>query len=185
MKIGLTGASGTGKSTLAKWISEHYGYEINPIGSRTVAKEMGYDNPYDVDKAGKRTEFQNKLLEDKLNWEKSKESFVSDRTTFDNLVYATLHDIHGLDDAYINKAIGGMQQYDVVFYCPLDSFINLDEDPMRVSSMHYHKIYDAALMGYINKFVPMINVKHLTMPDLAVRKGVVKRFCDWKISMEK
>ena len=57
MRIAFCGASGTGKSTLAKWIVENAaelkldGIELNPVGSRSVAKAMGFSSPYDVDKA--------------------------------------------------------------------------------------------------------------------------------------
>lgn len=57
MMIAMIGVSGTGKSTLARFISEQYGYPINPVGSRSVAKEMGFvgpdgeGRPYDVDRA--------------------------------------------------------------------------------------------------------------------------------------
>ncbi len=51
IRVGFTGASGTGKTTLAKAIAECFGVPLNPVGSRSVAKSMGFDNPYDVDKA--------------------------------------------------------------------------------------------------------------------------------------
>lgn len=50
-KIAFCGAAGTGKTTLAKWVSEEFGLPINPVGSRSVATAMGFDSPYDVDKA--------------------------------------------------------------------------------------------------------------------------------------
>lgn len=59
MKIAFAGASGTGKTTLARWVSDTYGLPLNPVGSRSVAKEMGFvgpdgeGRPYDVDKANR------------------------------------------------------------------------------------------------------------------------------------
>lgn len=61
-QIAFTGASGTGKSTLARWLAEELGVPFNPVGARSVAKAMGfYDpstgeaRPYDVDKASLET----------------------------------------------------------------------------------------------------------------------------------
>jgi len=51
MKIAFAGASGTGKTTLAKYLSEKLDLPFNPVGARSVAKKMGFDNPYDVDRA--------------------------------------------------------------------------------------------------------------------------------------
>jgi len=58
VKIAFIGASGTGKSTLARFIAERFNLPINPVGSRSVAKEMGFvdpvtgeGRPYDVDRA--------------------------------------------------------------------------------------------------------------------------------------
>lgn len=152
MRIGFTGASGTGKSTLAEWVAEKYELEFNPVGSRPVAKAMGFDNPYDVDKAGKRAEFQRRLLDDKVSWELEHESFVTDRTTFDNLLYTALHDIKAASMDQVDKAIAALQRYDLIIYCPLEIFCNIDGDPNRVAEMAYHRIYDAALCGFFMKF---------------------------------
>lgn len=57
MKVAFAGASGTGKSTLARWVAETYNLPFNPVGSRSVAKSMGFvgedgeGRPYDVDQA--------------------------------------------------------------------------------------------------------------------------------------
>lgn len=51
MRIAFAGSSGTGKTTLARFVSETYGLPINPVGSRSVAQAMGFSSPYDVDRA--------------------------------------------------------------------------------------------------------------------------------------
>jgi hypothetical protein len=51
MRIAFVGASGTGKTTVAKVLAERLGLPFNPVGSRSTAKAMGFEGPYDVDKA--------------------------------------------------------------------------------------------------------------------------------------
>lgn len=58
MRVAFAGASGTGKSTLAQWLSLELGLPMNPIGARSVAKDMGFvdpvsgeSRPYLVDRA--------------------------------------------------------------------------------------------------------------------------------------
>ncbi len=51
MRIAFAGASGTGKTTLAKWLAARQGLELCPVGSRSIAAEFGFATPYDVDKA--------------------------------------------------------------------------------------------------------------------------------------
>lgn len=51
MRVAFAGSSGTGKTTLARFVSETYGLPINPVGSRSVSQAMGFSSPYDVDRA--------------------------------------------------------------------------------------------------------------------------------------
>lgn len=150
MRIAFCGASGTGKTTLAKWVAETYGVPFNPVGSRSVAKNMGFDNPYDVDKAGKRAEFQQRLLAEKIEWESQHDTFVSDRTTMDNLLYTMIHDVYSIDDTTIDQAVQGMARYTLVWFCPIKSFLNLGGDPNRVSNKAYHRLYDVTMPALLS-----------------------------------
>lgn len=167
MRIAFTGASGTGKTTLAEWIQEEYSLEYNPIGARSVAKAMGYDCVYDVDIAGNRYEFQRSLLKGKVEWEAKHDSFVTDRTTYDNLLYAVLHDIYGIElDDHLDIADKALRRYDLIIYCPLRAFHDTKGDAQRVADFAYHKIYDACLGGlYLQSGVPYVTLKESDLKD--------------------
>jgi len=59
--VAFTGSSGTGKTTLAKWLAKELDVPFNPIGARSVAVDMGFVDekgearPYDVDNASLKT----------------------------------------------------------------------------------------------------------------------------------
>ena len=154
IRLALAGASGTGKTTVARWVSSTYKIPMNPIGSRSVAKSMGFQNPYDVDKAGRRAEFQRKLVTEKCGWEAAHEDFVVDRTTLDNLAYTMLHDVYSVDRSLLNDIVQGLGRYTHIVICPVDVFINLGEDPNRVKSEVYHELYDTTIQALIRKYTP-------------------------------
>lgn len=153
-RIAFAGASGTGKTTLAKYVSEKYGLPMNPVGSRSVAQAMGFENPYDVDKAGKRAEFQRRLAEEKMAWETANPRFVTDRTVFDNLVYTMLHDVHSVSAYMFENIRQGFQRYTKVIFFPIKSFCNPGDDTNRVKNMTYHRLYEAALIGLFESYFP-------------------------------
>jgi molybdopterin-guanine dinucleotide biosynthesis protein len=140
LRIAFCGPSGTGKTTLATYISQMYGIPLNPVGSRSVAKAMGFDSPYDVDKAGKRAEFQRRLVTEKIAWEAVHDQFVTDRTTFDNLAYTMLHDVAAIDEALYDQVCEGFGRYRFVYYLSSRVFCNPAGDPNRVQDMTYHKL---------------------------------------------
>jgi len=153
MRIAIAGASGTGKTTLANAIAERYSLPINPVGARSVAKSMGFDNPYDVDKAGKRVEFQRKLFEDKRRWELTNDRFVTDRTYLDNLTYCALHMADQLPDNAIEGFRLAMARYQVVFVLDMADFQRLD-DGVRKTNLEYHRLYqETALSVYFSKWL--------------------------------
>lgn len=173
IRIAFAGASGTGKSTLAQFVSEHYGVPVNPVGSRSVAAEMGFTSPYDVDQAGKRSEFQHRLLRAKVTWEAERESFVTDRSTCDQLLYWMLHDVRSVGDASLDLVKVGMLRYTHVAYCPVDRFRSREADAARVTDETYHAVYDAALIGLLAKYTETSRLWELKSGDLEERKDEV------------
>jgi len=148
MRIAIAGASGTGKTTLANAIAERYSLPINPVGARSVAKSMGFDNPYDVDKAGRRVEFQRRLFEQKRDWELANDRFVTDRTYLDNLTYCALHMADQLPDNAIEEYMEAMKRYEMVFVMQISEFQSL-EDGVRKTSRTYHRLYEELLFRLI------------------------------------
>lgn len=169
-RVAFCGASGTGKSTLAEWVSDRYGLPLNPVGSRSVAQAMGFATAYDTDAAGKRSEFQNRLVREKIAWEAERGEFVTDRCTFDNLAYSMLHGARDVSADYFALACDGMQHYECVVYCPASVFIDVGSDHHRVADATYQQLYDATLWGLLQRFrFPRTRLVVMPYPQLEHR----------------
>lgn len=150
LRVGFCGASGTGKTTLMRAVADEFGLEVCPVGARSVTKAMGFENPYDVDAAGRRVEFQKRLIEEKIEWESARDSFVTDRTHFDNLAYATMHQPR-LAQWELDRFFDQMRaRYTHVVYCPLSEFQHLGDDPVRVKEPGYHWLFDRVLRAFLD-----------------------------------
>lgn len=152
LRIAFAGASGTGKTTICEYLTTELGLPFNPVGSRSVSKAMGFDSPYDVDQAGRRAEFQRRLLSEKAAWEAEHDGFVTDRTTLDNLAYTMLHDVYCVTADMLDQAIEGMARYTHIVYCPVDVFCHVGDDPARVKDTTYHTLYDIVVEGLIHRY---------------------------------
>ena len=150
MRVAFAGASGTGKTTLMRHIVEKTGLEVCPVGSRQVAEAMGYGSPYDVDADGKRDQFQRRLFAEKRTWELGRESFVSDRSAFDNLVYATMHGVR-MPVAELEEYVEAMRYYTHVIYLPVSAFHHVGDDPHRVREGGYHAMFDVILRALFSE----------------------------------
>ena len=92
MSIGLCGASGTGKTTLALTYSKYAKVEYLPSLAREVYKALGLNPSADYTFAT-RLKIQRAILETtEVQYRKSSKNFISDRTPLDFLAY-TLADI--------------------------------------------------------------------------------------------
>ena len=174
VRLAFCGASGTGKTTLAKWAADVLHAELNPVGSRSVAKAMGFESPYDVDAAGKRGDFQRKLQADKVIWENLHPNFVTDRTTLDELTYTAMHDVKAIDARYFSLAFDHMEKYTHVVYCPVATFHDPGDDPARVKDITYHLVFDAILYGFLRRWGGQRLV--MDVEGIEARRDMLSRF---------
>lgn len=193
MRIGFTGASGTGKSTLARFVAETFGLEMCNVGSREVAKLMGFDSPYGVDAAGKRKEFQHRLLLEKTTWERERDRFVTDRTMLDNLAYSILHGVRDVDAEFMAACFKGLARYDVIFFLAVDDFCEPVDDAARVKDLAYHRAFEATLRGlYLRaarersdlprSVAPPLRIEPVLASDLEARKREVERVVRYRFA---
>lgn len=195
IRLAFSGAAGTGKTTLAELVSEKTGLPICPVGSRTVCRAMGYDNPYDVDAKGGRLAFQIELMKRKAEWEQAHHDtgFITDRSHFDNLAYTVLHMRGILRNAQDPQPYAGtiadllqlyvraQSIYTHVVYFNIASHQKLGDDVDRMRDEHYHVFYELVLKGLHTYFTDSdrrYNYKLLYKSDVYERWIEVLQFLE-------
>ncbi len=119
MKVGLTGTSCSGKTSLSKYISEYFKFDIVKEIARKYTKEsLQFEN------------IQYEILFDQIRSEIfSGKNVITDRTVIDNYMYIILH--HKVRKDVLNLIRAWVQTYDIIFLCKKLPFI---EDGYRINS---------------------------------------------------
>jgi len=158
-RIAFAGASGTGKTTLAKHVASALGLELQPSFARQVAAEMMVASPYDVDALGRRGEFQLRVLNATLGWQlpRLQKGFVADRSIWDAHAYTCEHCDVGTTSAHLMHivrachaaGVATSELYTQVVVCPMDSFFVLGDDPARKKDYTYHRRFEKLLTQFL------------------------------------
>jgi len=180
MKIALSGCGGTGKSTLANEVGRRLNIPVIQEYAREIAAEMGIDNLRSM--SPERTyEFQIKILERKTIEESKHHTFISDRSTADNIAYYLRWCSRDVSDernaAYINRCIEAMKSYDRIIVLPWNS-IPLENDGFRSSKLYYQYGIHCLILGILQE--TGITYEILKEPDMEKRVQYIVGLYDIK-----
>lgn len=124
IRIGIVGAGGTGKSTLARDISSSLG--IKCLLSKGITQRILDDDGYDygsgiqIEKFLSTKERQQKIFSATMSLHGSEPEFVSDRTSLDFVAYGIM-EMHDSDTKYLDKMYElcrkEMSRYTHVVFC--------------------------------------------------------------------
>lgn len=171
MRIGIYGPSGTGKSTLAKYIAETYDIPFITTSTKPLWEKLGVESHADLIhktnmKPGFGMKFQWDVLGYRIDALDGKASFVTDRTPIDNAVYTLLQCADKAPfneiDNYIKMCIKYLDMFDEVIYLPFNNEIPLEDDGMRIINPYYQRLVGNTF-DMVEKMMNVPNQKRLKL----------------------
>ncbi len=172
MKIAFTGAGGTGKTTLAKYISQKWGIPYVGSVSREVMKEMGIESEMAQQNMHEDVllELQRGIYERRKTKLASLNSYVTDRCALDNYIYglrrcgaALTEDVRA---EWEKGAIEDLYAQDLVFHTPIGLF-QTEADGVRVTDASHQHLMDAAMYGFLCKHAFDKQAGHVYIVNMA------------------
>ncbi|MDT8901856.1 ATP-binding protein [Anaeroselena agilis] len=162
MRIGISGAHGVGKTTLARKLQRitklHRIHEV----ARTVAAEMGFTDNDQIMAADRETVriFQQRIYYRQL-WAEENE-FISDRTVFDVIAYMRLYGLdQGLIIDFTRHAAQHSKEYDLIIFCPIPTG-EIKNDGFRLT--------DIVSQAYIDSYLKDLLINHAQCPVVYLPK---------------
>lgn len=139
MRIGIIGAAGTGKTSLAKNLAAHLGTTYVPDHVLTVLREMGRDSWRGVSDVKQRKKVREDALRRKISAENEQSAFVSDKTTVDYLAYwlqnQSEHEDAPTNTRFVTECRTAAARYDVLVCLPyrdvVDFGVGRSQDPIH------------------------------------------------------
>jgi len=154
MKIAISGAHGVGKSTLAALLATELQLPLIEEVARTVAREMGYMSTQEIVAANviDKERFQKTVLSCQLNTEfrYCAKGFVSDRSVIDIAAYMSWYKLPEAIGVKKNAIEYARNNYDLIFYIPLDER-PVEDDGFRLVDRKSQEQIDRLIAGMVAK----------------------------------
>jgi adenylate kinase family enzyme len=146
MRIVIIGPSGTGKTTLAKELSERNKIPFISASAKDLFNCYGFKNHNDIVKCGiidpkKGLQFQMELIQTRNELFRTNKSFISDRSPIDVWVYFLLQNSSQLSYNQCNymeeNFRTGLSYIDKIIFLPFTSSIEIENDGVRVINPYF------------------------------------------------
>lgn len=163
VKIGLTGAGGTGKTTVMRLVAKALGVPELPSVVRGVFEDFGVK--HEAEQLAWQTErkwqLQRAIFDRRLKVESEyPNGFISDRTILDHLMYCYIRAAEAVSDATAldleSMVVENLRSYDVLVFFPAGQFVPSD-DGFRQEGLAYQMLQDCFLRGFLDRH----RIRHL------------------------
>lgn len=207
IKIGVSGASGVGKTTLSKAISEKFNIAFITGSARMSLTQEdlselmsirglknNWSNKNHLDNILNSLidppfglELQNRILNRRKVCLESSNSFITDRTPIDNMVYFMMQNsvVLGPGDTinYINSCVDVLlKNFDVVFFIRTSGMEDVEDDGLRINNLPYQMMIDNIFKyitsTYIQSRDNAIPVFEINTRDLGKRVEQVSHYIE-------
>lgn len=168
MKIGLSGAGGSGKSTVAEAVFERLhnnGFSVGLINEvarwvfREFSEEHGFKNLTEIRRSDKYINFQKRILDEQIKLERDFEQMfdivICDRTIYDIYMYAFLYsDSESFESflKYYNYRKQNFKEYDKIFLFEYLKGVNVD-DGFRTPDINYRSGQEVILKNILRDYI--------------------------------
>lgn len=193
-KIMICGPSGTGKTTMANFISEKFNLDFLKSSAGDLWPKFGFKNHLDSIKKIKDNPnlgfaYQYEVLTKRQmaidEWEKSKRigGYVMDRSFIDMYAYASM-ELGGLvDDRFLDiiyeDCKKGMEDVTHIIFIPFTDDVILENNGRRVISKHFQKLVNGVIKNTLysrNFLTEGTKIYELYIWDLEERKNVITQW---------
>lgn len=156
MKIGMSGAGGTGKSTTAVMLTEKLGLPLRPSPSRSVFAKLGItaeddQNGMDFDLRWQLQTGIHYAIQDQIA---EYSNGVYDRTTLDNFFYLISRcpetDAEDIEE-FEKQMVAALRSFDLLLYFPTYKGWCYNTDGMRTASVANKMVADYCMQQLIMK----------------------------------
>lgn len=181
MRVGLCGAQGVGKTTLAKELSTRLRIPRIEEQARIAAHEIGADRLSMLKKDPELgIEFQNLCLNKQINSEfQAGSSFVSCRTTIDNVLYWMKWHAHNAGslrtNEYYGKCSAHVKNYDLIVYVPPE--FDIEDDGFRSINKEYQREMDMLVQMLLAYYSPRAMITVHGNVEARVRRVIQELNC--------
>lgn len=186
-RIFITGTSGVGKTTLAKFISERFGLPYISTSASTLWPKYGFSSHADaLKKCMANPEigflYQRDILFNRVDRLVNEKEFVTDRGPIDNLAYFLLQQAYHSDEnnlTFINACKQLHRLADKTIFLTLPDTTegySIENNSKRITSMVYQKMVDNTMQMVIDEYFNGYNILYIKVWDMEYRKKITEDF---------
>lgn len=198
MRVALCGPSGTGKTTLAKYISEEFNLPFiqgsaSLIMDEKTRKDLNERFNYEptghkdvINQSSKNPEFgiafQEELLNSRINKLSPLQSFVTDRSSVDNIAYFLAQCSHNATEEqtaiHIVRATEFSNHITHFINIRVVNELGIEDNGSRVTNIYFQEMMGAVFQMVIHEKmnIPLYKILTLGIWDLQNRKESIKTF---------
>lgn len=185
-KIAISGTSGVGKTTLAKYISEKYNIPFVTMSTKPLWDKLGITSHEDILKRSAEDkhwalQFQDLILDERERLDKENNTYVTDRGPIDNIVYFLLQCSQYVTElnthSYIQRCLELQKNITHQIILPFTEEVVLEQDNKRISNPYYQMTVDSVFSQVYRRYIGKNNKTLLILEwDWEKRKKIAGDF---------